>query len=104
MKENLSNPNCPIWKAMELIGSKWAMLIIFLLRNGALRYGELKHLIPLISEKMLTTELKHLCDKQLLYKEQYPEIPPRTEYFLTDLGKEVLPIIEAIEVFGKKLD
>ena len=61
---------------------------------------ELKRAIPQVSEKVLNEELKTLCTHQLVAKVSYPEVPPRVEYSLTDLGKEALPIIEAIIRFG----
>ena len=74
--------------------------LIFQINQRTIRYGELKRAIPNISEKMLIDELKFLCDKGLVKKEQYPEVPPRVEYSLTELGEKVLPIIDEIAKFG----
>ena len=84
MNEKDINKDCPIWRTMQIMGSKWAMLILFHLSQRTHRYGE----------------LKTLCTHQLVAKVSYPEVPPRVEYSLTDLGKEALPIIEAIIRFG----
>lgn len=100
-EKNIDN-NCPVWRTMQIMGSKWAMLILFHLSKKTFRYGELKRTIPQISEKVLNEELKILCTYQLVEKESYPEVPPRVEYSLTDLGKEALPIIEAIIHFGNE--
>lgn len=81
---------------MDIIGSRWKLLIIENLKGERKRYGELKRLIPSISEKMLIQELKSLVEFGLVEKKSYPEIPPKVEYWLTEKGKEVLPIIQSI--------
>lgn len=100
MQLNISDENCPLRKTLEVIGGKWTMLIIFQINEGTVRYGELKRCVVGISEKMLISQLKFLCEKQIVQKKSYPEIPPRVEYSLTDLGKELLPIIDKIIKFG----
>jgi len=100
MNEKNINKDCPVWRTMQIMGSKWAMLILFHLSQRTHRYGELKRAILQVSEKVLNEELKTLCNHQLVAKVSYPEVPPRVEYSLTDLGKEALPIIEAIIRFG----
>lgn len=99
MRNNISVA-CPIRKSLEILGGKWKLRIIYQLRNDVLRYGELKRLIPDISEKMLIQELKSLVEYDILYKKSYPEIPPKVEYTLTEAGKKVLPLIEFMEEFG----
>ena len=76
------------------------MLIIFQINERTIRYGELKRFILGISEKMLISQLKFLCDKGIVSKQSFPEIPPKVEYTLTDTGKELLPIINQIIQFG----
>lgn len=100
MQLNISDENCPLRKTLEVIGGKWTMLIIFQINERTVRYGELKRCVVGISEKMLISQLKFLCEKQIVEKRSYPEIPPRVEYSLTDLGKELLPIIDKIIEFG----
>ena len=102
MNEKNINNDCPVWRTMQIMGSKWAMLILFHLSHRTHRYGELKRAIPQVSEKVLNEELKTLCTHQLVAKGSYPEVPPRVEYSLTDLGREALPIIEAIIRFGNE--
>jgi DNA-binding HxlR family transcriptional regulator len=94
---------CPVKKALDLIGGKWKLQIINQVGHDVRRYGELKRLLPDISEKMLIQELKSLVDSEILNKKSYYEIPPRVEYFLTDKGKKVLPMIEAIKAFGLEM-
>ena len=100
MKLNISDENCPLRKTLEIIGGKWTMLIIFQINKRTIRYGELKRWIVGISEKMLISQLKFLCEKGIVHKKSFPEIPPRVEYTLTDKGKELLPVINKIIQFG----
>ncbi|MDF7815022.1 helix-turn-helix domain-containing protein [Hymenobacter sp. YC55] len=91
---------CPVRKAMNLIGSKWKMLLLQNLGSGMKRYGELKRLLPDISEKMLIQELKELVASGLVAKRVYPEIPPRVEYSLTANGQHALPVLDSVVAFG----
>ena len=100
MKINISDENCPLRKTLEIIGGKWTMLIIFQINTRTIRYGELKRCIVGISEKMLINQLKYLCEKGMVHKKSYPEVPPRVEYTLTPLGRELLPVINKIIKFG----
>ena len=99
MERKISDKDCPVRKSMQIFAGKWTLLIIFQINRRTI-YGELKRAIPSISEKMLIDTLKFLCDKGLVKKEQYPEVPPRVEYSLTELGEKVLPIIDEIAKFG----
>lgn len=91
---------CPVRKSLEVIGGKWRLLIIKNLEDGTKRYGELKRLIPDISEKMLIQELKKLTSFDVLSKKSYDEIPPKVEYSLTYKGRKALDIIQVLRVFG----
>lgn len=73
---------------------------VFSGRDRTIRYGELKRSIVGISEKMLISQLKLLCEKGIVNKKSFPEIPPKVEYTLTNSGKELLPIINQIIEFG----
>ena len=94
---------CPVATALKLIGGKWTLQIIYEIGNEKRRFGELKRLIPEISEKMLIQELKKMADSSIVYRKAYPEIPPRVEYSLTEKGLKVLPILKQIEHFGFEL-
>lgn len=91
---------CPVKASLNLLSGKWTLLIIHQINGKTIRYGELKRLIPSISEKMLIQELKMLTENKLVYKKAYPEIPPRVEYELTPLGLKTIPIIEKLIEFG----
>jgi len=94
---------CPVNTALKIIGGKWRLLIIYQMKNEKKRFGELKRLIPSISEKMLIQELKKLTEAGIVYRKAYKEIPPKVEYSLTEEGRKVLPIIDQINEFGKSL-
>lgn len=98
----MKGANCPIKKALEIVGGKWTLYIVYQIGVETIRYGALKRKIEGISEKMFVSELKKLVNEGIVNKKSYPEIPPRVEYSLTDLGKELLPIIEQMVVFGMK--
>jgi DNA-binding HxlR family transcriptional regulator len=91
---------CPVKRALDVIGGKWKLRLIYQINAEVRRYGELRRLLPDISEKMLIQELKSLVDYGVLNKKSYNEIPPRVEYTLTEKGKEVLPIIELMIKLG----
>ncbi|KAB1158308.1 helix-turn-helix transcriptional regulator [Tenacibaculum aiptasiae] len=101
MKKNENK--CPVATALKILGGKWTLQIVYEIGNEKRRFGELKRLIPEISEKMLIQELKKMTSSNILNRKAYPEIPPRVEYSLTDKGLKVLPILEQIENFGLEL-
>lgn len=94
---------CPVNKALTIISGKWRLRIIYEIGNNKKRFGELKRLIPEISEKMLIQELKSLKTHKVVNRKAYPEIPPKVEYSLSKFGKNILPIIQEIEKFGKTI-
>lgn len=93
---------CPITSTMLAIGGRWKLIIIWHLSNGALRYNEVRKAIPNISEKMLIQQLKDLEKDGWVLKKNYNEIPPRTDYSLTKLGKSFVPILKNIYSWGVK--
>ena len=99
MKEIISD--CPVRKSFEVIGGKWKLLIIDCCKTETKRYGDLKKLIPDISEKMLIQELKALVKVGILHKQSYNEVPPKVEYSLTVKGRKAIPVIETLRDFGK---
>lgn len=93
---------CPIDFSMSLIGDKWSMWILWSLQDGPLRFGELKRLIPGITEKMLTQQLKKFENNNIVIRKVYPEIPPRVEYRLTQHGESLKTIMELIKLWGEE--
>lgn len=94
--------NCPLTFALNLIGGKWRLPIIWALsQNGAMRYTDLKRDISGITNMMLTQSLKELESYGIIDRKQYMEIPPRVEYSLTDNGKKLIPALKALANWGK---
>ncbi|HEX8016920.1 MAG TPA: helix-turn-helix domain-containing protein [Flavobacterium sp.] len=93
---------CPVRASLTLLSGKWTLLILFQINKKVMRYGELKRAIPGISEKMLIQELNMLVENKLVNKKAYPEIPPKVEYTLTELGLKTLPIADKLAEFGSE--
>jgi len=94
-KLDLNYPTCPVRNVLSRISDKWSLLILCTLEaNGTMRYKELMSAIPDISQKMLSSTLKRLEEDHLLTRKMYAEIPPKVEYSLTEMGKEILPPIQ----------
>ncbi len=92
---------CPMRKTLATLSGKWKLLLLDTFREERTRrFGELKRVVPDISEKMLIQELKALVDADLLVKKSYPEVPPKVEYTLTKRGEKVFPIIDAYLQFS----
>lgn len=92
---------CPVEVTLEVIGGKWKCVILWWLRRGAKRFGELKQLIPEITQQVLTQQLRELESDGLIHREAYREAPPRVEYSLTADGETVRPITEIMCDWGK---
>ena len=90
-------PDCPIRNILSRVGDKWSMLVLFTLEGQpSIRFKELQRSIPDISQKILTATLKMLEADGLINREAFPEVPPRVEYSLTEKGKSLLPLIDAL--------
>ena len=100
MKTKDELPVCPVATAVSIIGGKWKLLIIRNLKERPWRFNELQRDIEGISQKVLTDSLRQMIDDGLVYRHDYQEIPPKVDYGLTELGKEMLPIIDALADFG----
>ena len=97
-KEEL--PPCPVATTVQLIGSKWKLLIIRNLMMRPWRFNELKRDLAGISQKVLTDSLRSLEADGLVTRTVYPEVPPRVEYALSELGESMRPIMKAMEEWG----
>lgn len=97
---NCSNPLCPLTQALTKIGGKWKPVIIYQLHRSPKRFGQLDVVIPGISRKVLTTQLKELQEDGLINREAFSELPPRVEYSLTDRGRELIPIFGSLAEWG----
>jgi len=96
--------NIPIEITLNLIGGKWKVLILWLLKDRILRFSELKRKLPKITQKMLTNQLRELESDGLVHRKVYAQVPPKVEYSLTDLGKSFLPILKAMHKWGESFE
>src|ERR1700740_163593 len=109
IKENSTNSlnrkfltDCNLTYAVQLIGGRWKLLILMQLNNGTQRYGELKKKIANITERMLTLQLRELEADGLIARRVFAEVPPRVEYRLTDIGRAIVPIFDALHDWGTR--
>lgn len=93
-------PACPVETTLTLIGDKWKVLILRDLLPGTKRFGELKKSIGSVSQKVLTAQLRDMEESGLLNRKVYAEVPPKVEYSLTDLGRSLKPILDAMSDWG----
>ncbi len=97
-KEEL--PVCPVATTVDLIGSKWKLLIMRELLGGTKRFNEMHRAIEGISQKVLTQNLRKMEADGIIVREIFAEVPPRVEYSLTELGDSLRPIIDAMQSWG----
>ncbi|AIC91426.1 winged helix-turn-helix transcriptional regulator [Bifidobacterium coryneforme] len=93
-------PACPVETTLLLISDKWKVLILRDLLGGTLRFGELRRSLGSVSQKVLTANLRQMEHDGLVHRKVYPEVPPRVEYSLTETGKSLRPVIEAMRDWG----
>lgn len=101
MEEQKGLPACPVETTLTLIGDKWKVLILRDLMIGTKRFGELKKSVGSVSQKVLTAQLRNMEQSGLLTRKVYAEVPPRVEYSLTETGKSLEPILDAMRVWGE---
>lgn len=95
--------NCEKELTLSLISGKWKVIIIYHLgTEGILRFSEIKRLLPKITHKVLTTQIRELEEDGIVHRKVYPEVPPRVEYSLTNLGESLMPIVLMMYEWGKK--
>lgn len=95
--------HCAMDVTMDYIGGKWKTVVLWYLRKDRKRFSELKKLIPNITEKMLSIQLKSLEKDGIVKRKLYREVPPRVEYYLTDFGKTLIPILDEVARWGRTL-
>ena len=95
-------PACPVETTLTLISDKWKVLIIRDLLSGTKRFGELKKSIGSVSQKVLTSQLRQMEESGLLIRTVFPEVPPRVEYTLTELGHSLEPVLDAMWNLGEE--
>jgi DNA-binding HxlR family transcriptional regulator len=92
---------CSTEVALEVIGGKWKLVILYNLFGGTRRFGELKREMPHITQRMLTRQLRELEEDGLVHREVYTQVPPKVEYSLTEIGESLGPIVRQIDEWGE---
>ena len=95
-------PECPVATTVQIIGSKWKLLILRNLSARPWRFNELRKDLDGISQKVLTDSLRSMEEDGIVIRTVYPEVPPRVEYSLSELGQSMWPILEAMQEWGNK--
>lgn len=103
MKELVEVNIAPFAYAISIIGGKWKMHILFWLwKNEVMRYSELKRSLKTVTHKMLSNQLKELEKDNLVIRKEYPQVPPKVEYSLSEKGKSLMPILSAVCKWGNE--
>lgn len=103
IRECIANyQNCPMGTAVAIIGGKWKIPILYVLRERTFRFGEIKKILPQVTQKMLTQQLRELERDGLVIRKIYAEVPPKVEYYLTPLAKKLEPILDSLCAWGKE--
>jgi len=92
--------HCTVEATLDVIGGKWKPLILWHLGDSVMRFGELQKSLHGVNAKMLTKQLRELEEDGVIRRTVYPEVPPRVEYSITEFGKTVIPILEALCTWG----
>lgn len=93
---------CLVETTIKLISGKWKGIILYHLLDGTKRFNELRRLIPTITQRMLTLQLRELEEQKIIHREVYPVVPPKVEYSLTEFGETLRPIIADMKQWGEK--
>lgn len=95
------NSNNPVNITLKVIGGKWKPLLMWLIAQNTMRFGELQKAMPGVTQKMLTQQLRELEADGLLLRTVYPVVPPKVEYSLTEYGKTLKPVLKSMAVWGE---
>jgi len=99
---SLSPAGCPVEVTLDAIGGKYKGMILYHLLDGTKRFGELRKLMPAVTQRTMTLQLRELESVGVLHREVYPVVPPKVEYSLTDLGRSLEPILRLMQQWGAK--
>jgi DNA-binding HxlR family transcriptional regulator len=102
-RTNQCHYGCAVEAALDVIGSKWKGVILFHLLDGTKRFNEFRRLMPSITQRMLTLQLRELEHDEIINRKVYPVVPPKVEYTLTPLGAELKPILLLLREWGAKI-
>ncbi len=93
---------CPLEAAIEIIGGKWKAPILFHLQGGTKRFNQLRRLMPRVTQRMLTKQLRELEADQIIHRKVFAEIPPRVEYSITEFGLTLAPSLKVLQMWGNE--
>jgi len=93
---------CPVTTTLSVIGGKWKPIILYTITVETKRFSEIKKLIPAISQKMLTQQLRELEEDSIIHRRVYPVVPPKVEYSITEYGRTLMPILDAMVAWGRR--
>ncbi len=102
LKTQACSFGCPVEATLDVIGGKWKGVIVFHLLGGTKRFNELRRLMPDVTQRMLTRQLRELETDQIVARVVFPEVPPKVEYSLTAYGKTLMPVLEMMQKWGSK--
>lgn len=94
--------HCPVEAALDIIGGKWKSIILFRVLEGTKRFNELRRLLPKVTQRMLTNQLRELERDGLIERKIYPQVPPKVEYSITDLGKSLEPVLGELKKWAEQ--
>lgn len=104
--KNEENPacvyGCPIEAAIDVIGGKWKAPILYHLQSETKRFNQLSRLLPGITQRMLTRQLRELESDQIVHRKVFAEVPPKVEYSITEFGLTLVPVLKEIQVWGNE--
>jgi len=103
LSENPNENKCPVEVAVDVLSGKWKVLVLWYLQDHKRRFNELQRLLPGVSQKVLSEQLKELERDGIIKRRVYPEIPPKVEYELTNKGAKVKPILNSLFTWGLTL-
>jgi len=91
---------CPVTRCLEVIGGKWKPVILFCIGNGICRFGAMQRAVPGVTKQMLTQQLRELEADGIITRTVFAEVPPRVEYALSEQGRSLLPVVDAMRLWG----
>lgn len=97
----MGSSHCPVSDALDIIGGKWKVVIIYHLQHSPKRFNELRRHLPEITQRMLTLQLKELVRDGVIKRFDYQQVPPKVEYSLTEQGQTLFPVLHAMHVWGE---
>ncbi len=101
-KDYCSYYGCPVEATLDMIGGKWKGVILYYLLSGTRRFGEFRRILPSVTQRMLTLQLREMERDGLIHRQVYAQVPPKVEYSLTDYGKSLEPILLLMRDWGDR--